>query len=312
MDKFKDLCYWITLAHIPKWKTLRRNDLVSSLYEKNLSIVEFFELEDSELKNELFLTQKEVDELNQAKNELPNNSFLVEDLLEQGYDLIPILSDRYPNDLKKNLKKKSSPTLLYSKGDINMFNEDKVAIVGSREVNDKSIDFTKNVARNCVDNSQIVVSGFAKGTDRLALETALEFKGKSIIVLPQGITTFSTGFRKYYSQILDGDVVVVSTFHPKSTWSVGLAMARNTYIYGFANSIFVSQSSNSGGTWSGVIDGIKKERDIYIRKASKKEKCANNLLISKGAIAVDINGRVLESDIPSTKKIKKPKQLEIF
>ena len=98
MDKFKDLCYWITLAHIPKWKTLRRNDLVSSLYEKNLSIVEFFELEDSELKNELFLTQKEVDELNQAKNELPNNSFLVEDLLEQGYDLIPILSDRYPND----------------------------------------------------------------------------------------------------------------------------------------------------------------------------------------------------------------------
>jgi predicted Rossmann fold nucleotide-binding protein DprA/Smf involved in DNA uptake len=67
-------------------------------------------------------------------------------------------------------------------------------------------------------------------------------------------------------------------------------MARNPIIYGLADEIFVAESSEKGGTWSGVMDGLRKGRKIYVRKPEPNEKNANILLIQKGAIAVDYNG----------------------
>jgi predicted Rossmann fold nucleotide-binding protein DprA/Smf involved in DNA uptake len=84
--------------------------------------------------------------------------------------------------------------------------------------------------------------------------------------------------------------LVLSTFHPKAVWSAGLAMARNPIIYGLADEIFVAESSEKGGTWSGVMDGLRKGRKIYVRKPEPNEKNANILLIQKGAIGVDYNG----------------------
>jgi len=83
---------------------------------------------------------------------------------------------------------------------------------------------------------------------------------------------------------------VLSTFHPKAPSKVELAMARNPIIYGLAKEIYVADSSNSGGTWSGVKAGLRKGRSIFVRRASDDEICANNLLIDLGGIAVDENG----------------------
>ena len=126
-----------------------------------------------------------------------------------------------------------------------------------------------------------VVSGFAKGVDKQALDSAIKYKGQSIIVLPQGILTFTSGFKTYYKQIVDGDVLVLSTFFPKAPWQKELAMARNPIIYGLADEIYVAESSEKGGTWSGVVDGLHKKRKIYVRKPGSNEKNANNLLIQK-------------------------------
>ena len=112
-------------------------------------------------------------------------------------------------------------------------------------------------------------------------------------MLPQGISTFNSGFKKYYKQIIEGDVMVLSTFHPKANWSVGYAMARNPIIYGLATEIFVAESSNKGGTWSGVVDGLKKGRELFVRKPEFNEANANNQLIQMGAVPVDTNGTLL-------------------
>ncbi|MEO6540759.1 MAG: hypothetical protein ABIN74_07210 [Ferruginibacter sp.] len=47
------------------------------------------------------------------------------------------------------------------------------------------------------------------------------------------------------------------------------------------------------GTWSGVVDGLRKERKIFVRQPEPTEKNANLLLIQKGAVAVDFNGNEL-------------------
>ncbi len=297
MENLQDSSYWMALAHLPRWRTERINRLIIDiLQEKKMTFADFFSFDKNDLQNEFDLNSKEAEDLENAKKELPNYSFLAESLINQGYNIITIDSEDYSPTLKANLKLKFSPSLLYVKGNKQLLKEETVAIVGSRNASDISLLFTKTIAQKCAKDYKVVVSGFAKGVDKKALDETLAVAGHSIIVLPQGIMTFSSGFRKYYSQIVQGDVLVLSTFHPKVPWSAGLAMSRNVYIYGLAKTIYVAESDSKGGTWSGVLDGLKKGRNIYVRKPKPDENIANELLILAGAKPVDSEGNVLTEE----------------
>lgn len=288
----KELTYWLALAHVPKIQTKKKNEIIVRLFEQGKSIIDFFEFEQSAWESSYELNKTEADLFSDAKKELSNYAFMVEDLLEQGYSILPITSQDYSPTLKKNLGRTYAPPVIYTKGNLQIMKEKSIAIVGSRKANDISLEFTDNVSKNASKDYKVVVSGFAKGIDKQALDSALKYKGQSIIVLPQGIATFQSGFKKYYKQIIEGDVLVLSTFHPKAPWSVQLAMARNPIIYGLASEIYVAESSEKGGTWSGVMDGLRKGRTIYVRKPNPREKNANDILISKGGKAVDLEGRL--------------------
>lgn len=290
----EELAYCLALAHIPKIKTKTKNEIIVRLFEQNNNLIDFFQFETSSWEHDFGLNQSEIELFLDAKNELPNYAFLVEDLLEQGYNILPITSPDYSPTLKKNLGRAYAPPVIYTKGNLQIMKEKSIAIVGSRNANDTSIKFTDNIVKRAAVEHKIVVSGFAKGVDKQALDSAIKHKGQSIIVLPQGIATFQSGFKNYYKQIINGDVLVLSTFYPKAAWSVQLAMARNPIIYGLASKIYVAESSEKGGTWSGVMDGLRKRRTIYVRIPNPKEKNANNILISNGGKAVDINGNITD------------------
>jgi len=152
------------------------------------------------------------------------------------------------------------------------------------------LKFTDNIAHRAVTENKVIVSGYAKGVDQQALDSAIKYGGKSIVVLPQGITTFSSGFKSLYHYIIEGRVLILSTFFPKSGWSRDLAMARNPIIYGLASEIYVAESNNKGGTWSGVMDGLRKKRIIYVRQSNADENNANMDLIQAGAVPITFNG----------------------
>lgn len=304
--------HWITIAHLPKWRTEQKNRLIVKIFhERKSNFEEFFALTQSEWIRDFGLTESESYSLEKAKEEIPNNSFYAEDLISQGFEIIPINSKEFSNTLKKNLKVKHTPPVIYAKGNKQLLLENSIAIVGSRKASKISLDFTDSIAKKASKEYKVVVSGFAKGVDRQALDSALKYNGQSIIVLPQGITTFKSGFKKYYKEIVEGNLLVLSTFHPRAKWSVGLAMARNPIIYGLANEIYVAESSQKGGTWEGVQDGLKKGRTIYVRYPNPKEENANLPLIQKGAIGVDFNGdKVINGSYsapePVIEKFKEP------
>ena len=300
----KEAAYWIALAQLPRWGHLKLNKLIINFYHENkLSIEDFFHLPENDWKNQYALEYKDIEDLKKAKSELANFAFLAETMLNEGYELIPITTPEYSKTLKENLKAAHAPALLYVKGNKQIMHEESIAIVGSRNAAAKSLEFTDNIAQLASKQYKVIVSGFAKGVDKQALDSAINYKGQSIIVLPQGIMTFGSGFQKYYKQIVAGDVLVLSTFFPKAPWSAELAMARNPIIYGLASEIYVAESSDKGGTWSGVVDGLRKNRLIYVRKPDSNENNANNLLIQKGAIAVDFNGNPLTLYLPPSTQI---------
>lgn len=306
--KKEEATYWIALAHLPRWGHLKINNLIIKFFhEYKVSIDEFFHLNENTWRDQYQLDEKQVSDLRQAKSELASNAFLAESYFSQGYEIIPITSSEYSKTLKANLKATHAPAVLYVKGNKKILEEKSIAIVGSRDASETALKFTDNIAKLASKEFKVVVSGFAKGVDKQALDSAINYKGQSVIVLPQGIMTFSSGFKNYYKQIIDGDVLVLSTFFPKAPWKAELAMARNPIIYGLADEIYVAESAEKGGTWSGVVDGLRKGRKIFVRKPEPKEKNANNLLIQKGAIPVDFNG----VELPKTYNITNTEQVSI-
>lgn len=295
-----EITYWVTLASMPKMYTRRKNELYVSCFTHTpqYSIIDLFERQ--EIRRELGVTPEEEMLFIEACQYLANNAFLVEDLINQGYDILPLTSPDYPKALKNNLKR-AAPCVVYVKGDKGLLNTASTAIVGSRKANATSLAFTINIAQKATNENRTVVSGFAKGVDRQALDATIQAHGKSIIVLPQGITTFTTGYKQYYQQIYQGQVTVISTFHPKAPWSKELAMARNSIIYGLSTEIYAAESDCKGGTWSGVIEGLNKGQKIYVRRPQAGETNANLQLIQKGGIGVDMYGNILK-DIPDIYK----------
>lgn len=286
--------YWMAFAHARNFSNKRKMEFLIEVVHNKETIESAMRKIKSGDKLGFSFAEKEWDGIYEATSEIPNNSFLAEKLIDQGIEIVNVMEQyAYPKVLKENLKK-DAPIVIYTKGNADLLNKNSIAIVGSRNCSKKSLDFADNVAKNAVAQKSVIVSGFAKGIDKQALDSALKYKGQSIIVLPQGIETYKD--KAYYAPIVRGDVLVISTYHPKVPWSVGLAMDRNKIIYGLAKEIYAAESGDSGGTWEGVLDGIKRGRKVFVRFATVDEKNANNYLISRGAVPVDMTGKVIEKD----------------
>ncbi|MCK5820611.1 MAG: DNA-processing protein DprA [Bacteroidales bacterium] len=286
--KQEELSFWMALAHATGFSNRRKMEyLIQAVFNAGISLERALEdVKDKSLVSFEF-EPKEIRGLSESIENLPNFSFLAEEVINQNIHPISIFDSEYPVELKNNLGK-LAPILLYVKGNTELLNKPGVAIVGSRSCSSQAIQFTNSIAKQMTDQRKIIISGFAKGVDQQALNSALDHHGQSIIILPQGIMTYSS--KKYYPHIVKGDVLVLSSYHPKTPWSVGLAMDRNKTIYGLASEIFVAESDTKGGTWEGVRDGLKRGRKIYIRIPEDGEESGNQQLIHNGAVPVDLSG----------------------
>lgn len=283
--------YWMVLAHAKNFTNTRKMEFLIDVVHGKMPLDEALQkVKQGDTLNFAF-SDKELSGLREEVDNLPNYAFLSENLTANGVDCINVMDEYvYPKTLKKNLRK-AAPIIVYAKGNLALLKKECVAVVGARNSSDVSLTFTDTVVRKAVRCRKVVVSGFAKGVDQRALDSAIALGGQSVIVLPQGIETYS--IKKYYPKIVSGDVLVISTYHPKTPWSVGLAMDRNKTIYGLADEIYAAESNDSGGTWEGVRDGLKRGRKVYVRLPDPMEKNANQLLIDAGAVAVDLQGEVV-------------------
>lgn len=284
----------MALAHTRGFSNKRKIQFLIDCVHDKMSLQESLEEIKKNDRLGFNFTDKEWEGIRKSVDDLPNYSFLAEKIEDQGIHSMNIMDSYvYPRSLKKNLGK-DSPIIIYGKGNMDLLKLNRVAIVGSRKSSQKSLEFTENVSKEAVKNKKVIVSGFAKGVDRQALDSALKYKGQSIVVLPQGIETYKS--KTYYQDIVKGNVLVLSVYHPKAPWSVGLAMDRNKIIYGLAEKIYAAESANKGGTWEGVLNGLKRGRRIYVRQPESNEKNANLLLIQKGATGVDMFGNPISTN----------------
>jgi predicted Rossmann fold nucleotide-binding protein DprA/Smf involved in DNA uptake len=191
----------------------------------------------------------------------------------------------YPGRLKAQLRE-DAPAVLYGCGDRSLLESGGLAIVGSRDVNETLIAYTKNVGRLAANAGKTIVSGGARGIDQAAMLGALEQGGKVIGVLADSLEK-STMNRENRNVLVNGQLVLISSYDPSAGFNVGNAMRRNRLIYALADaSLVVNSDLNKGGTWAGATEQLDKLHmvPVYVRSTGETS-AALEALRKKGAIS---------------------------
>ena len=195
-----------------------------------------------------------------------------EQLKKQGIDIIyPGHPDFPPHTLE-------IAPILFVKGQQKRLRSDSVTIVGARNVSDKGIRITRNLAGELVGKGINIVSGYAKGVDSEAHLGALEAEGTTTLVLSDGIKQLrqKSAFKKFN---WDRDVLAVSQFDPDTKWSAWNAMERNQLVCALSKAVVVIESGperDTQGKMSGTFNTAKTALDLNLPLFVLNPSCFDN------------------------------------
>ena len=205
----------------------------------------------------------------------------LEKWLRAGLWVITRADADYPIRFKKHLKY-DSPAVLFGCGNRALLNEGGIAVVGSRKTSDEDLNYSRELGIKAANQGYSIVSGGARGIDEAAMLGALDAEGTVIGVLADSLLR-ATSSAKYRKHLMSHNLVLISPFYPEAGFNVGNAMQRNKYIYCLSNAAVAVHSGTKGGTWTGVIENINKNRvPMWVKKTTDKES-GNAALVEKGA-----------------------------
>ena len=210
----------------------------------------------------------------------------VRELLERGFLLAQALErwsaraiwvvtrpdDDYPNRLRRKMRAKAPP-VLYGCGDRDALDGGGLAVVGSRKVDGELLAYTERVGELAAEAEVSIVSGGARGVDQAAMRGSLEAGGHVIGILGNNLERAALN-RGNREPLMDGRLVLVSSFDPAVRFRGWQAMERNKQIYALADAALVVKSDHGhGGTWGGAIEQLGKLGYVPVYVRSDGEPC---------------------------------------
>jgi len=206
----------------------------------------------------------------------------------------------YPERLKKKLGH-NSPPILYGCGNKALLNKGGIGVVGSRNVSEQDLDYTKQLGAKVAESGFSIVSGGAKGVDQAAMLATLEIEGTVIGIMADSLFRASSS-RQYRQHIINNNLLLITPFYPEAGFNAGNAMQRNKYIYCLSDATVVVHSGKpkgskrGGGTWTGALENLKKSWVPLWVKQTDDAKAGNALIVQEGAhwLSDDIQQVVIE------------------
>ena len=157
---------------LSEWNQLERKIRESSL--KNPAALQGRSAD--ELAKMLTLSSDEAERIVRLLEFSDQLSVELRNLFERGLWAVTRVDDLYPPHLRDTLKHQA-PTVLFGAGNIRLLQRPGVAVVGSRNIDEAGAAFAREVGAKTVAAKLPVVSGGARGTDRIAMPAALEAGG---------------------------------------------------------------------------------------------------------------------------------------
>ena len=233
-------------------------------------------------------------------------AFRLEELERGGVMTLSAFDDGYPERWRTRLGA-AAPAAIHAAGAIDLLAAGGVAVVGSRDVSREGAEVARAVAECAASAGRVVISGGARGTDRLAMQAGLEHDGRVVGVLADALTRTASD-SEVRRAVGDGQLCLVTPYGPDAPFNAGNAMGRNKLIYALADVTFVvATDEGKGGTWAGATEAMKKNYGAVAVWTGEGAGPGNNRL-------VDLGGRPIESveqlvDIDSVENRRSAEQL---
>jgi len=186
----------------------------------------------------------------------------------------------YPRIIKHRLRE-DAPAILYGCGNIALLEMGGLAVVGSRNVREDLIDYTKAIGHLAANAGVSIISGGARGVDQAAVHASVAAGGRACSMLADGLENAALS-RSNRDGLMQGNLVLISPYDPGSGFSVGNAMQRNKLIYALADAALVVHADlGKGGTWSGAIEQLSRLRfvPVYVRSTGVAAPALDALIV---------------------------------
>lgn len=238
-----------------------------------------------QIANTLSISRGDADRITRLLDRAGRIALELENIFSRGMWVVTRVDDLYPAKLRDSLKHQA-PTVLFGAGEIELLSRGGIAVIGSRNIDEAGTSFSREAGRKIVESGSLVISGGARGTDRLAMEGALQADGFAIGALADSLeaTIRKSDVRDF---VLNGRLALLTPYSPTAGFSVGAAMGRNKVIYGLADfAIVVSSDYQTGGTWAGASEALKTNWcPVFVRESAATPK-GNRELQKLGAISL--------------------------
>ncbi len=157
------------------------------------------------------------------------------------------VSQGYPLIVRQRLAL-DSPGVLWAKGNLELLENPKIALVGSRDLCENNAAFARELGRQAALQGYTLVSGNARGADKIAQEACLRTGGSVIVVVADSLLQQPDRERVLYLSEEDYD----------QEFSAQRALSRNRIIHTLGEMTFVAQSAfQTGGTWDGTVRNLR-------------------------------------------------------
>ncbi|MBC7341619.1 MAG: DNA-protecting protein DprA [Clostridia bacterium] len=267
---------------LPEWNVIARKLAASVLKSPEA----FFRTDPEEWQEHLGLSRKEADRIAKLLSRSGQLAIELERLESLGVWVVTRADPFYPSRLK-SLLKQQAPLVLFGAGEPGLLQVEGVAVAGARDVDALGAGFAARLAERCVDEGLIVISGGARGVDKIAQDSALAAGGKAVSILADSLEA-RLRQRQVREAVLSGCLVLLSSSHPAARFTVGAAMCRNKYIYALSRyAVVVSASLNKGGTWAGAVENLKHGWVPLFVRGGENIPEGNRRLIEKGGIPLE-------------------------
>lgn len=228
----------------------------------------------------------EVERIKELSSRGGSVAFELEDLSNKGIDTITLFDSDYPPLLKRKLKKKTPPVLFYA-GDITLAQKIGIAVVGSRDVDEAGMEFTRKLVEKAAKEKLVIYSGGAKGVDTISEITAIN-NGGAVVAFVADSLLARIKKQGVVNNIINRQLLLITDVKPETGFTVARAMNRNKFIYTSAYAAFVVSSDyNKGGTWTGAVEALRNDWGKTL-VWNHNEYEGNRKLIEKGAVPYEL------------------------
>jgi DNA processing protein len=183
-----------------------------------------------------------------------------ENVQRRGLQVLTWEDEGYPRRLREI---DQPPPVLYVRGTLTPEDEWSVAVVGTRRVTAYGRQVAEELAAFLAQQGVTVVSGLARGVDRIAHESALKAGGRTIGVLGSGVDRiYPPEHQKLAEQMAERGAVISDYALGTPPDSVNFP-PRNRIISGFSMATVVVEAGETSGALITATFAVNQGRDVF-------------------------------------------------